>query len=142
MKILNYIIIAGLSVLVFACAEPEQPSATHMAVGDWKVSEYYVNGQTDGSAVINRFTLERDGTFILEDNNGIFFAGTWTATGTSLTLTDTSGDGQVFDFTIVFQSYTKMQLLQVISSPSAGNIEIRYLMDLYSSGSKYGTGAS
>lgn len=138
MKALNYIILSGIVLLAFACAEPEEPTATNMAIGDWEVSEYYVNGQADGSSVINRFTLERDGSFILEDNNGILFAGTWVATDTSLTLTDTSGDGQVFTFTIVFQSYTKMQLLQVISSPSAGDIEIRYLMDLDSNGSRYG----
>ncbi len=141
MRIFNYIIVASMAIMALACAEPEQPTATQMAIGNWEVAEYYVNGQTDGSSVINRFTLERDGSFILEDNNGILFAGTWTATDTQLTLTQTGDGGQVFDFTIVFQSYTKMQLLQVISSPSAGDIEIRYLMDLDDTGRYYGSGS-
>lgn len=120
-------ILAGMAIMAISCAEPADPTPTQMAFGNWTVDEYYVNGQEDGSGILERFTLERDDSFLMEDNNGILFVGTWTATDTSLTLTDESGE--VFEFTIVYQSYTKMQLLQEITSPSAGTIQIRYLMN-------------
>ena len=76
---------------------------------------------------MKRFTLERDGSFVLEDDNNLIFVGTWTSTDTSLTLT--AEDGTVFNFTIVFLSYTKMQIVQSITNPSIGTITIRYLMN-------------
>lgn len=115
--------------MTISCATPELPSPTTMAYGNWTVDEFYVDGQSDGSGIISRFTLERDDSFVLEDNNSILFVGTWTATEDRLTLTESGDGGTVFDFEIVYQSFSKMQLLQTISSPTVGDIEIRYLMN-------------
>lgn len=121
-------ILAGVILLTYSCASPSDPTATEMAPGEWEVVEYYVNGQSDGSySIWDRFILERDGTFVLEDQNELFFGGTWTITDTTLTLT--ADDGTTFTFAIVFMSYTKMQLVQTITNPNAGDIEIRYLMN-------------
>ena len=127
-RIFNYVIIAGLALLAYACTSPENPTPTQMGPGNWTVDEFYVNGQSNGASIIQRMTLERDFSFILEDNNSIIFVGTWaTANNTSLTLT--ADDGTIFSFTIVFMTYDKMQVVQTISSPTAGDIEIRYLMN-------------
>lgn len=128
-RLFNYILLAGFAVLAISCATPENPSPTTMSYGNWTVDEFYVDGQSDGSGIISRFTLERDGSFVLEDNNSILFVGTWVATDSRLTLTESGDGGTVFDFEIVYQSFSKMQLLQTISSPTIGDIEIRYLMN-------------
>jgi|21_taG_2_1085346.scaffolds.fasta_scaffold06349_2 hypothetical protein len=124
-----------MALVAVACADPEDPSPTKMAYGDWYVLEVYVNDQVNPSDVIQRFTLERDGSYILVDENEFATVGTWVATDAALTLS--GADGSVMDFTIEFQSYQKMRLLQTIESPSAGTIEIRYLMNKDSDGSTY-----
>lgn len=127
MKYLNKIILAGvLAIVAFSCTDPEQPTATNMSYGNWIVDEYYVDGQSDGSGVIQRFILERNDTFVLEDSNGILTTGSWSATDTQLTL---SGSGASFTFAIVYQSFDKMHLTQTISSPTLGSITITYLMN-------------
>lgn len=119
--------LAGVVFLSYSCSETSAPTPTQMAPGEWEVAEVFVNGQTQGSTdLFTRFILERDGSFVLEDENGIFFAGTWTASTSQLTLS--AADGTVFDFTIIYQSYTKMQLLQAISNAGA-TLEIRYLLN-------------
>lgn len=124
-------------MFAISCASPEDPTPTTMAYGSWYVDEYYVNGQEEGtSAIMERFYLERDGSFLLEDQNGFLTVGTWAATETSLTLTG-EGDSGVYEFGIVYQSRTKMQLIQSIASPTAGTIEIRYLMNYSNDGSNY-----
>lgn len=136
-RLFNYIALTGIVIMTISCATPENPSPTTMSYGDWEVAEFFVNGQSDGSGIISRFTLERDGTFILEDNNSILFVGTWVATESRLTLTEAGDGGTVFDFEIVYQSFSKMQLLQTISSPTIGDIAIRYLMNWDDNGSTY-----
>lgn len=126
-----------MALFAISCAEVADPTPTQMAYGNWEVQEYYVNGQYDGSDIIERFTLERDGNFVMRDANGILTVGTWTASSTSLTLS--GSDGTTYDFTIVTQTFDKMHLLQSISSPTAGTIEIRYLMDRDSNGTTYGS---
>ncbi len=133
-KILSYIMITGMALYAISCAEPVEPTSTNMSYGDWVVTEYYVNGQAAGSGgstsstlVFDRFTLERDDSFVLTDDNGFVYVGNWVATDTNLTLT--AEDSTVFDFAIVFQSYEKLHLLQTISNPTAGDIQIRYLMN-------------
>ena len=136
-KFINNLILAAFAIVVISCTEPTDPTPTNMSYGDWRVDEYYVNGQEEGSSIIDRFTLERDGTFLLEDNNGILTIGTWTATETALTLSGQGEGAASYNFTIVFQSYEKMHLLQNIQSPTAGTIEIRYLMNKTGDGSTY-----
>ena len=128
-KILSYIFLAGMAIFAISCAEPADPTPTNMSYGDWRVDEYYVNNQSAGDytyAAFTRFKLERDKSFVLEDENGFVYVGTWTA-GDNLTLT--ADDGTVFDFEIVFQNFNRMQLLQTIENPSAGSLSIRYLLN-------------
>ncbi|WP_425390845.1 hypothetical protein [Ekhidna sp.] len=135
-RLYNILMLAGVVLLSYSCAETSAPTPTQMVPGDWEVAEVYVNGQTQGSVdLFDRFILERDGSFVLEDINGIFFAGTWTASDTQLTLN--ASDGTVFSFAIVFQSYSKMQLVQTISGGNAGDLEIRYLLNRDSDNSEY-----
>ena len=143
-SILNYIMITGMTILVISCATPEDPTPTKMAYGDWEVNETFVNGQANPGTIFKRFTLERDQSYVLVDDNDFISVGEWIATETNLTLTEagagsdsTAADGAVYDFSIVFQSYEKMQLLQTIASPSAGDIEIRYFMNRDGSGIQY-----
>ncbi len=138
-KLYNYIILTGVVLLAISCTVPVDPTPTKMAFGDWSVSETFVNGQVNDGTVFTRFTLERDMSYVLVDNNGFISVGEWTATETNLTLSesDTTSGGIVYDFGIVFQSFEKMQLLQTIASPSAGDIEIRYFMNRNGSGDLY-----
>ncbi|MEL6557304.1 MAG: hypothetical protein AAFQ94_03920 [Bacteroidota bacterium] len=126
-RLFSYLLMMGMVLGAVSCVEPEDPTPANQLIGNWGVDEFFVNGQSDGSGVIERFTLERDGSFVLEDDNNLIFVGTWTSTDTSLTLT--AEDGTVFNFTIVFLSYTKMQIVQNITNPSIGTITIRYLMN-------------
>jgi hypothetical protein len=135
-RIINNIFLAGVLLIAYSCAEPTNPTPTEMVPGNWEVVEFYVNGQTNGSNIFRRFILERDNSFVLEDTNGILFAGDWNATADALTLNAT--DGTAFNFSIIFISYDKMQLVQTISSPTAGELEIRYLLDRDGNNSRYG----
>lgn len=129
-KVLNYIWIMGIAVIAISCAEPEQPTAGNQVIGSWTVDQFFVDSESGGSSVtiLERFVLERDGSFLLVDGNGIAIVGTWEATETTLTLTDEDGN-VAYLFDIVFQSFQKMQLLQTIESPTAGSFSIRYLMN-------------
>lgn len=138
-KVLNYMIIAGIAILAISCAEPTDPTPTQMAYGEWVVKEYFVDGQESSGAAISRLNLERDASYVLVDNNGFISVGNWTATETKLTLSeaDSTAGGTVYDFGIVYQTFDKMQLLQTISNPTAGDIQIRYLMNRATNGSTY-----
>ncbi|MFQ3213218.1 MAG: hypothetical protein ACJAT1_000473 [Marivirga sp.] len=124
-KFINYIFVLGIALAAISCAEPEAPTAAQMAEGEWFVSENYVSGQTN-SALISRFILERDGNFVLEDVNSVLTTGTWTATDNSISLI--TADGTI-DFTIITMTYTKAHLIQSLSSPLIGDVEITYLMN-------------
>ena len=119
--------LAGVVILSYSCASTTAPTNAEMMPGNWVVDEFYVNGQTNGSSIFSRFILERDGSFVLEDDNGILFAGTWSASASNLTLN--ASDGTVFDFAIVYMAFSKMQLVQTLSGGSAGSLEIRYLLN-------------
>ena len=145
-KLFSYLIIAVIAIMAISCADPEQPTPTNMAAGEWGGEDLYTNGQDPGSsASIDRLFLERNNTFLLEDANGILITGTWDATDTNLTLTeagaspgDTTGTaGAVLNFEIVYQSYFKMQLRQTITNPTAGDFVITYLMDRIGDGTYY-----
>lgn len=142
-RYINRLSIIVVLAVMAGCAEPADPSAIGRTYGDWYVVEYYVNGQaaeeysSDGFIAFDRFTLERDGSFILEDVNGFVYVGTWTATSETLTLVEEGEGGTTFDFSIVYQTFQKIHLTQVISSPTAGDIELRYLMNKLSDGETY-----
>ncbi|RJE74776.1 MULTISPECIES: hypothetical protein [Reichenbachiella] len=126
-KAINYIIVLGMAALAFSCTDPEEfTAAKNKPYGDWEVQQYYVDGQNNGNSILERFTLERDGSFLLEDENGVLFYGTWESTDTSLTLTEAGESTQIFQFEIVFLGPEKMQLLQSIEGL---DLEIRYLMN-------------
>lgn len=127
--------LAGVVILSYSCATTTVPTNAEMAPGNWIVDEFYVNGQTNGSSIFRRFILERDGSFVLEDDNGILFAGDWNATSSNLTLS--ASDGTVFDFAIVYMAFDKMQLVQTITGGSAGDLEIRYLLNRSGSNTTY-----
>jgi hypothetical protein len=126
-RLLNYIMFIGIATLAISCAEPEEPTSSQRIVGTWDVSEYYVSGQSGGANIIDRLIIERDGNFILEDDNGVLTVGTWSSTDTALTLTPT--EGEAITLTIVTLTYRKGHFIQNLSSPTIGDIEIRYLMD-------------
>lgn len=133
--------LAGVVILSYSCATTTAPTNSEMAAGNWEVVEFYVNGQTNGSNIFTRFILERDGSFVLEDQNGLVFvgsAGSWAATGTNLTLN--ASDGTVFDFVIAYISYNKMQVVQTIAGSNSGDLEIRYLLDRNGSNTYYNSG--
>jgi len=138
-KVLNYMIIAGIAILAISCAEPTDPTPTQMAYGEWVVVDYFVDGQQSSGYPIERLNLERDDSYTMVDNNGFISVGTWTATDTKLTLSaaDSTGGSASYDFGITYQTFEKMQLLQTISNPTAGDIQIRYLMNRASNGSTY-----
>lgn len=128
-SIYNFIVILGIAVMAISCAAPEDPTPGNQVIGDWSVEEYFVNGESENSAgAIDRMTLERDGSFIVVDDNGLITVGSYEATETSLVLTDDAG-AVAYSFEVVFQTYEKMQLLQTITSPTVGDLVIRYLMN-------------
>lgn len=129
MKNLINILFIGLMAFAISCASPENPTSTQTLTGEWYVEEYYVNGQSNGSSIIERFFLERDGSFLLEDFNNVVVVGSWTSTESTLTLTSTDQDATVYQFNLVFVGPEKMQIVQNIENPSVGDLEIRYLMN-------------
>jgi hypothetical protein len=136
MKYLNKIILAGMmALLAVSCTEPELATPSTLSYGDWDVVEFYVDGQSNGASVIERFTLDRNDTFVLEDQNGILTSGTWTVSETALTLT--GSNGSTFAFTIIFQSRDKMHLTQTISNPTVGSFIITYLVNKANDGTNY-----
>lgn len=116
-------------LLAVACADPEQPTLSQQVIGEWVVDEYYVDGQSNGTGIIERFFLERDGSFLLEDDNNIVIVGDWTSTDDSITLTGTDAATTTYEFSVVFIGPEKMQLLQTITNSTIGTIEIRYLLN-------------
>lgn len=127
-KLFNYIIIAGLAISAFACADPKELTAVKsMPYGDWNVVEYYVNDQSQGSYIVSRFILERDNSFLLEDLNGVLYVGTWSVSDDILTLVEDGEDAVARTYQIIFLSSTKMQLLQ--EETIAEGVEVRYLLN-------------
>lgn len=112
-------------LLAVSCVDPELATPTTLAYGDWEVVQYYVNGQNNGVNAIERFTLEKNNNFVLEDQNGILISGTWSAMDNQLSLN--GSDGNSFALAIVFQSTTKMHLTQEVSSSTVGSFIITYL---------------
>ncbi|GAB3342454.1 hypothetical protein GCM10027429_32100 [Marivirga atlantica] len=129
-KYFNYIIVLGIAVMAISCAEPENPTAARMAEGEWFTVETYVSGQVENSDLIERFILEQDGNFILEDGNGVLSVGTWSASDDMLTLSvaDTTGGGAI-NLEIITMTYQKAHLVQNLSGGVLGDVEIRYLMN-------------
>lgn len=129
-KLINYIFVLGIAAIAISCAEPEDPTAARMAEGEWFAVETYVSGQVENSDLIERFILERDGNFVLQDGNGVLTTGTWSATNDILSLAtaDTTSTGSI-DLEIVTMTYRKAHLVQNLSSPLIGDVEIRYLMN-------------
>lgn len=113
-RIINNVLLFGLAVFAYSCVEPEAPTATDMSYGEWVVERQYLNDQAVSNYSFDLFLLNRDGSFSLEDANGFLTSGTWMATDTQLTLT--SDDSTVMLFTIEYQSYTRLELVQDLSS--------------------------
>ena len=133
-----------MALIAFSCVSPEAPTPTNQLYGDWDVDEFYINGQGDNDDIIERLTFERDNTFLLEDLNGFLTVGTFSSTSEQLTLTattaiDTAGNPTTENriFSIVFQTSEKMHLLEDLSSPTIGDLQIRYLMNKSGDGSNY-----
>ncbi len=122
-----YTMIFGMAAFAISCAEPEEPTPANQLFGSWTVVDLFVNGQQNDGGTLDRFFLERDNTFLLEDDNDVLFVGTWTATADRLTLT--AEDGTVFDFEIELLSFTRLQVEQTVNNPTTGNLSIRYLMN-------------
>lgn len=134
-KLFNYILLAGMAIVAISCADPENPTPTQMSYGSWDVKQVFVNDQVNPSDVLDRFTLEKDGNFVLVDVNEFVTVGTWAATDAALTLT--ASDATVTDFAIISQSFSSMHLVQTIPTANAGTIEIRYLMNKSTSPTYY-----
>ena len=124
-----------MALMAVSCAEPEPATPSSLAYGNWEVAEFYIDGQSNGSIVIDRFTLDKNDTFVLEDSNGILTAGSWTITETALTLT--GSNGTTFAFTIAFQLIDKMNLTQTITNPTVGSFTITYLVNKAGDGTNY-----
>ncbi len=135
-KIILSITFVGILISFNSCVSPEEPANDDMLIGQWNIIEVYVDEQTEGSLQLFDFIVfERNGTFTLEDDNGLHHEGGWNENGTVLTMTATNGTVYVFE--IIFLSYTKMQLLQTITNPDVGDITIRYLFNKTSDGTFY-----
>lgn len=119
-------ILAGVILLAYSCAETKEPTTMEKIPGNWDVASFYVNAQNSGASIFKRFILERDKTFVLEDQNGVFFRGTWTAEAKKLNLK--ASDATVFDFAIETAQYNKMQLVQKIKNAGT-DLEITYLLN-------------
>jgi len=134
-RIFNLILIAGVTMLSYSCATTENPTPSEMLPGSWNVVEVFADFQGEGVNVYTQFILERDGSFVLvlEDVNELR-RGTWSANGNSITLNSDTGEQIVFS--IVFQSFEKMQLDQTLALPS-GNLLITYLLNKAGDGSFY-----
>jgi hypothetical protein len=129
-RIINNLALSLVVLIAFSCSEATELSPADTVVGNWEVVEYYVNGQSQGefNQIFDRFTLEKDGSFILEDQNGIVYAGTWTLGGAEGKTLELAGDdGSTFQFETIFMSYTKMQVVQDVVSVEP--LQIRYLLD-------------
>lgn len=126
-KIMNKVSIVLVVLLAFACSEVSEPTPAQQFVGDWQVADFFVDNQEESVDPFSRFILERDGSFLLVDQNGILFRGSWLANGSSLELS--GDDGTTFNFEVVFQSYEKMQLVQTLSGGQTGTISITYLLN-------------
>ena len=113
-RIINNVLLFGMALFAFSCVEPESPTATDMSYGKWTVERQYINDQAVSAFNFDLFLLNRDGSFSLEDANGFLTSGSWVATDTQLTLTGNSGD--VLQFSIEYQSYTRLELVQDLSN--------------------------
>jgi len=137
-RIFNLILIAGVTILSYSCATSENPTPSEMLPGSWDVAEVFADFQGEGVNVYTQFILERDGSFVLvlEDVNELR-RGTWAVSGTSIVLDSDTGEQIVFS--IVFQSFEKMQLDQTLALPS-GDLLITYLLNKAGDGSTYSQG--
>ena len=138
-RLLNYMMFIGIATLAISCAEPEAvtPNSSKV-VGEWDVEDAYVSGQADSPDLITKLVIERDGSFVYEDNNGVLTVGTWSTSETALTLTGEGEGAQTIELQIELLTYTKGHFVHNLSSPLIGEVEIRYLMNKINDGSQYG----
>ena len=128
-RIFNLILIAGVTIFSYSCAETTEPTSVEILVGSWEVVDQFADFQGVDGDGYNRFVLERDGSFVLtvQDQDELIRgrANSWSSTATSLTLNAETGQQIVFE--IVYQDFDKMQLDQVLSLPS-GSVRVTYLL--------------
>lgn len=136
-RLLNYIMFIGIAGLAISCAEPAEPTVAQRVIGNWSIVEYYVQDQVENSDLIEKLIIERDENFILEDGNGVLTVGTWTSSENTLTLNPTEGEAIVLQ--IITLTYDKAHMVQDLSSPIVGDIQIRYLMNNNGEGNYSGT---
>lgn len=128
-KYKNLIFVMVVALILGACAKPETPTNIQIAEGEWAVENVIANGELNPNSyyqVESVLHLDRNETFLFVNVDGRATAGTWTATESNLTLTGTSPEDYVQNYTIASLTWDKMHVYRTFSI--LGNeVEIRYL---------------
>lgn len=120
-------LIVGFSLLMHACAKPEDPTEIQILIGEWVVEYVAADGQIPPDILFleeSRLHLDRNDTFLFINVDGRSNSGNWTASETQLTLNYQHGGST--NFTIVYRDFEKLHVYHTIES-QVGAIELRYL---------------
>lgn len=120
-------LIVGFSLLIHACAKPEDPTEIQILIGEWEVEYVAADGQIPPDIMFleeSRLHLDRNETFLFVNVDGRSNSGNWTATESHLTLNHQHGGST--NFNIVYLDFEKLHVYQTIAS-QVGEIELRYL---------------
>ncbi|MCF8226387.1 MAG: hypothetical protein K9J30_10975 [Bacteroidales bacterium] len=119
--------------LVSGCNEPSDPTMNVMAMGEWYLSDLFVNNQ-----VVNTFSsdfvldLEQNQTVIFVNHDGIGLTGTWDIddAGTTLTLTPDLGEGaEPVVFEVLYLLIDKMGIRRTVTSDLLGTTAFTYILE-------------
>jgi hypothetical protein len=129
-KLKLIILVVGLAGFLSSCVEPEDPTEVQILTGQWEVSNVIANGQVNFPDDVfleeSVLHLNRNASYLFINVDGYASSGSWTATPSTLTLTD--GDVEK-EYTIIYSDYQKLQVSYDFSNPATGDIQLIYVFN-------------
>lgn len=127
LKILSILLV--LTAALSSCLKTENPVPTGLVAGEWVVENVIADGEVGTYFSANsKLHLDVNGTFLFVNVDNRASSGTWTATETTLTLTE---NDYVQEFNIVYADNDKLHIYRDLSIISGQTVELRYLFRRY-----------
>jgi hypothetical protein len=124
LKVLSILLV--LAGALSSCLKTEDPVPTGLVAGEWLVENVIADGEVGNYFSANsKLHLDLNGTFLFVNVDSRASSGTWTATASTLTLTES--DDYIQEFNIVYADNDKLHIYRNLSIITGQTVELRYL---------------